>query len=94
MGLLCFEIVCWSSVDIADYIYRKKAPLDLSLQGIWIADREWPTSSEPSFSHVSFLFLLAVIGWNVVQQQIPAVDFVHKYKHVFSFKCVLTPLKI
>ena len=26
-------------IDIADYIYKKKAPLDLSLQGIWIADR-------------------------------------------------------
>jgi carboxypeptidase D len=29
-----------------------------------------------------------VLGWYVAQQQIPAVDFVHKYEHVFSFKCV------
>ncbi|KAF7318183.1 Carboxypeptidase [Mycena chlorophos] len=26
-----------------------------------------------------------VIGWDVVQEQIPAVDFVHKYEGVFSF---------
>ncbi|OSD01947.1 alpha/beta-hydrolase [Trametes coccinea BRFM310] len=26
-----------------------------------------------------------VLGWDVVQEQIPAVDFVHKYEHVFSF---------
>ncbi|KAF9648151.1 alpha/beta-hydrolase [Thelephora ganbajun] len=50
---------------VADYIYKKKAPLDLSLQGIWIAD--------------------PVLGWDVVQEQIPAVDFVHKYEHVFAF---------
>ncbi|KAF9783688.1 alpha/beta-hydrolase [Thelephora terrestris] len=49
---------------IADYIY-KNAPLDLSLQGIWIAD--------------------PVLGWDVVQLQIPAVDFVHKYEEVFAF---------
>ncbi|KAF7301018.1 Carboxypeptidase [Mycena indigotica] len=26
-----------------------------------------------------------VLGWDVVQDQIPVVDFVHKYEHVFSF---------
>jgi len=26
-----------------------------------------------------------VLGWDVVQEQIPAVDFVHKYENVFSF---------
>ncbi|KAH9856035.1 alpha/beta-hydrolase [Lenzites betulinus] len=26
-----------------------------------------------------------VLGWDVVQEQIPAVDFVHKYESVFSF---------
>ncbi len=31
----------------------------------------------------------AVIGWDVVQGQIPAVDFVHKYEHVFAFKSVI-----
>jgi carboxypeptidase D len=30
----------------------------------------------------------AVIGRDVVQSQIPAVNFVHKYEHVFAFKCV------
>ncbi|CDO76357.1 hypothetical protein BN946_scf185011.g21 [Trametes cinnabarina] len=34
-----------------------------------------------------------VLGWDVVQTQIPAVDFVHKYQGVFSFKYVgLLPL--
>ncbi|KAF8999389.1 Alpha/Beta hydrolase protein [Cyathus striatus] len=50
---------------IANYIYTHPGTLDLSLQGIWIAD--------PS------------ISWDVVQEQIPAVDFVHKYEHVFAF---------
>ena len=31
----------------------------------------------------------AVIGWEVAQSQIPAVDFVHKYEHVFAFKSVI-----
>lgn len=48
---------------IADYIYKNN-PLNLSLQGIWIAD--------------------PVIGWDVVQYEIPAVDFVHKYEYVFA----------
>jgi len=43
--------------------------------------------------HVLPLFHLAVLGWDVAQTQIPAVDFVHKYEHVFAFKCVLTTLK-
>ncbi|KAF9780060.1 alpha/beta-hydrolase [Thelephora terrestris] len=50
---------------IADYIYKKKVPLDLSLQGIWIGD--------------------PILGWDVVQEEIPVVDFVHKYEHVFAF---------
>ncbi|GLB33216.1 putative alpha beta-hydrolase [Lyophyllum shimeji] len=50
---------------IANYIYTHPTALDLSLQGIWIAD--------PSLS------------WDVVQEQIPAVDFVHKYENVFAF---------
>ena len=29
-----------------------------------------------------------MLGWGVVQSQIPAVDFVHKYEHVFAFKLV------
>jgi hypothetical protein len=68
---------------------QKEGTLDLSLQGIWIADREWP--SAPSAYHVLPSFPPAVLGWDVAQAQIPAVDFVHKYEHVFAFKCVLTP---
>ena len=31
-------------------------------------------------------FPLAVLGWWVAQNQIPAFDFVRKYEHVFAFK--------
>jgi len=30
-----------------------------------------------------------LLGWESVQSEIPAVDFVHKYEHVFAFKLVL-----
>ena len=30
--------------------------------------------------------IIAVLGWDVVQTQIPAVNFVQKYEHVFAFK--------
>ena len=40
---------------------------------------------------ISPLFPSAVLGWRVIQSQTPAVDFVHKYEHVFTFKCVLIP---
>ena len=32
------------------------------------------------------VLLPAVLGWYVAQQQIPAVEFVHKYDPVFSLK--------
>ncbi|KAF9449019.1 alpha/beta-hydrolase [Macrolepiota fuliginosa MF-IS2] len=58
---------------IANYIYEHPTALNLSLQGIWIAD--------PSLS------------WDVVQEQIPAVDFVHKYEHVFALnQTIMTEL--
>ena len=76
--------------DIANFIYENttKSILDLDLQGIWICDRE------PSFVVcLSTLLILglntAVIGWDVVQRQIPAVSFVHRYDHVFAFKSVI-----
>ncbi|KAJ7755173.1 alpha/beta-hydrolase [Mycena metata] len=50
---------------IANYIYEHPTALNLSLQGIWIAD--------------------PVLGWDVVQGEIPVVDFVHKYENVFAF---------
>ncbi|KAJ7083109.1 alpha/beta-hydrolase [Mycena belliarum] len=50
---------------IANFIYEHPTALDLSLQGIWIAD--------------------PVIGWDVVQAQIPVVDFVHKNSNIFAF---------
>jgi carboxypeptidase D len=83
LGLICLELLVDLVQDIADYIY-KKASLDLSLQGIWIADRAWSPPNPPAY--IQHSFPLAVIGWGVVQDQIPAVDFVHKYEHVFAFK--------
>lgn len=75
--------------DIANFIYEHttRSTLDLDLQGIWLNDRE------PSFAVcLSALLILglnpAVLGWDVVQSQIPAVSFVHKYEHVFAFKSV------
>ncbi|KAK7053792.1 alpha/beta-hydrolase [Favolaschia claudopus] len=57
--------VSGESVDIANFIYENPTLLDLSLQGIWIAD--------------------PVLGWDVVQSEIPVVDFVRKYQNVFAF---------
>ncbi|KAJ7667096.1 alpha/beta-hydrolase [Mycena rosella] len=51
---------------IANYIYEHPTALNLSLQGIWIAD--------------------PVLGWDVVQTQIPVVDFVHKNANIFAFE--------
>jgi len=76
--------------DIANFIYEHttRSTLDLDLQGIWINDRE------PSFVVCPSTLLIlglntAVLGWDVVQSQIPAVSFVHKYDHVFAFKSVI-----
>jgi hypothetical protein len=71
--------------------------LDLDLQGFWISDR---TSDFNFFRFVNqaveilkLTFMIprvsygtASISWDVVQEQIPAVDFVHKYENVFAFK--------
>jgi len=35
---------------------------------------------------ISEYVYIALISSFVVQEQIPAVDFVHKYQHVFSLK--------
>ena len=32
--------------------------------------------------------MIASLSWDVVQEEIPAVNFVHKYENVFSFKYV------
>ena len=61
-----------------------QATLDLDLQGIWINNREFFQARLRS--NPSPYFDVAVLGWDVVQSQIPAVDFVHKYENVFAFK--------
>lgn len=35
--------------------------------------------------------LLAVMGYDLVQTQIPAVDYVHKFEQVFAFKYAFLP---
>jgi carboxypeptidase D len=64
--------------------------LDLNLQGMWISDRK-------DHSHHNLILsidreITASLSWNVVQEEIPAVNFVHKYENVFSFKCVYLEL--
>jgi hypothetical protein len=76
--------------DIANYIYEHPKALDLNLQGIWIADRESSITSKISAENSDFFLLPASLSWDVVQEQIPAVEFVHKYEHVFAFKSVLS----
>ena len=34
------------------------------------------------------VFLAASVGFDVIQEEMPAVNFVHKYENVFAFKCV------
>lgn len=74
-------------VDIANHIIENPKELALDFQGIWIADREFVLLSSPTT--MVQCFVIASLSWDVVQEQIPAVDFVHKYEHVFSFKYVI-----
>jgi hypothetical protein len=73
-----------ADVDIADHIFSNPDELDLNLKGFWISDREHVSLT----LKVSFLSSTtkASISFDVVQEQIPAVNFVHKYESVFSFK--------
>lgn len=71
-------------VDIANYIYDNPDLLDLNLKGFWISDREYNTSCSNINSDI--LRCTASISWDVVQEEIPAVSFVHKYLNVFSLK--------
>ena len=75
--------------DIANLIYENttRSTLDLDLRGIWINDRE--LLLRQFGVRLTFGLNTAVIGWDVVQEEIPAVDFVHKYEHVFAFKSVI-----
>ena len=72
---------------IANYIYEHPGVLDLDLQGIWIADRKYLSIFAGAITHQPVL--PASLSWDVVQEQIPAVDFVHKYENVFALKFVL-----
>lgn len=69
--------------DIADYMYTNQADLALNLTGFWISDRSCPSLLLASASYVIYI---AVISWDVVQMQIPAMNFVDKYRNVFAFK--------
>ena len=73
-------------LDIANYIYENPALLDLSLQGLWINDRACSSVVMILMSEGAERHRPALLSWDVVQEEIPAVDFVHKYKGLFSFK--------
>ena len=62
--------------------------LDLDLQGFWISDRTFVISlnCQSFMGYAELNYYLASISWDVVQEQIPAVDFVHRYENVFAFK--------
>ena len=78
-----------SVIDIANYIYEHPTALDLNLQGIWIADRKSVFLFHSWFvTEIHFLSMIASLSWTVVQEEIPAVNFVHKYENVFAFKYV------
>ena len=38
------------------------------------------------------VFTTATLSWNIVQAQIPVVNFVHQYEHVFALKYVYTDM--
>jgi hypothetical protein len=84
------DFIIDASLDIANYIYENPKALDLNLQGIWISDRECELPVSSQFTN-QLTVATASLSWNVVQEQIPAVNFVNKYKHVFAFKFVLLP---
>lgn len=73
------------SIDIANHIIENRKELDF--QGIWIADCKFVLVSSPTT--MVQCFITASLSWDVVQEQIPAVDFVHKYKYIFSFKYII-----
>ena len=77
--------------DIANYIYEHPQALNLSLTGFWVSDRTYYVMSY-FLRYALTKAWAAVLGWDVVQEQIPAVDFVHKYENVFSFKYAHYPL--
>jgi carboxypeptidase D len=55
--------------------------LDLNLQGIYISDRK---RLRTIGVQQTLMISAALISWDVVQTQIPAVDFVLSYEKVFS----------
>lgn len=72
--------------DIADHIYSNPKELDLNLKGFWISDREYYLVLMQPFLRI---FPPASLSFDVIQEEIPALQFVQKYQNVFAFKCVL-----
>ena len=74
--------------DIANYIYEHPGSLDLNLKGIWISDR-----MSTSFSLRNALLILslslAAFGWDVIQTQLGAANFMHRYESNFALKYVI-----
>ena len=68
--------------DIANYIYDNPDSVPVPLKGFWISDREW----NHCLCNAPTEQLSASVSWDVVQEEIPAVAFVHKYENVFALK--------
>ena len=82
-SLLTKKVIHTASSDLADYIYEHPGALNLTLNGFFVADRTCCCFLD---YHTRTYSRAAVLGWDVVQEQIPAVNFVHKYENVFAFK--------
>lgn len=78
-------VLMFSFIEIANHIYSNPGELDLNLKGIWISDRKSHLTLHQSQSSQSATYL-ASLGWDVIQEDMPAVNFVHKYDSVFNLK--------
>ena len=96
MYVPCTSIWCQSAswvvfnteLDIANYIYGHPRALDLSLKGIWISDREYHSHTARRDTDHKYPNFVATIGYDVIQTQMGAANFVHKYENVFALKFV------
>ncbi|KAI0751809.1 alpha/beta-hydrolase [Daedaleopsis nitida] len=51
----------------------------------YLADFIYEHPGDLDLSLKGFFVSDPVLGWDVIQEQVPAVNFVHKYEHVFAF---------
>lgn len=76
------------NLDITNYIYENPGALDLNTKGFWISDRRCK-AAQSDMASSDLTSRAASIGWDVIQEEMPAVNFVKKYQDVFSLKYAL-----